>query len=59
MGEDLPVGAIITVDGVQKRHLGGGKFEPAGEAMLKRFDSAECRPLGGLTDATTQSQEVQ
>lgn len=57
--EELPVGAIVVVGGVKKRHLGGGRFEPVGEDMFKRHDSAECGPIGGReSDHETKPGEV-
>lgn len=57
--DELPVGAIVEVDGVKKRHLGGGVFEPHGDTMFKRFDSSDCGPLGGpVTDEPTPTGSI-
>lgn len=46
MNTELPIGAIVMLDGRRMRHMGGGKLEPAPEELLaKRFDTMECEPL--------------
>lgn len=59
MSEDtLAVGAIVVIDGVRKRHLGGGMFEPVGEEMFKRFDGSDCGPIVGGDHAQASTEEV-
>lgn len=57
---DLPIGAIVERDGVQLRHIGGGRFvrhqpapdiKPDDDPLLKRFDTSMDGPLTGVPNA--------
>jgi len=56
MNEELPVGALIERNGVRLRHLGGGRFEPVGEPLEKRFGPDEEMATSGMAAALARAQ---
>lgn len=55
--ETLPVGAIITHNGVRLRHLGDGRFEPAGEPLEKRFTADDGDMTAGMVQVLNKAKQ--